>query len=273
MRSPKTKEAADRVAAIALRSRLAIEQGAPRYHLIDSDRLPYLVFSATFGRDGFDKPNALTGLLMLNVPCPQGAGRSANCADASVRFPTRCWRFAGVSGVTLKVVVRCDLKDTKNIDKDSCLGFMREAHENAARLYTSLAMCDLLVGEQSLTRGCRMSYDPQLYYNPEALPMPVVREARDPLGVYAGTKADDDGTVVWYPDSDERNRIDLEFQTCLSEALDDQPENMKACLQALADYCAEGLPRGGGLRGACRLERPLQAARHGPDPEDVPQCL
>lgn len=100
-------------------------------------------------------------------------------------------------------------------------------------------MCDLLVGEQSLTRGCRMSYDPQLYYNPEALPMPVVREARDPLGVYAGTKADDDGTVVWYPDSDERNRIDLEFQTCLSKALDDQPENMKACLQALADYCAK----------------------------------
>jgi hypothetical protein len=239
MRSPRTKEAADRVAAIALRSRLAIEQGAPRYHLIDSDRLPYLVFSATFGRDGFDKPNALTGLLMLNVPCPQGAGQVGELRRRVSQIPYTLLAFAGVSGVTLKVVVRCDLKDTKNIDKDDYLGFLREAHENAARLYTSLAMCDLLVGEQSFTRGCRMSYDPQLYYNPEALPMPVVREARDPLGVYAGTKADDDGTVVWYPDSDERNRIDLEFQTCLSKALDDQPENMKACLQALADYCAK----------------------------------
>ena len=239
MRSPKTKEAADRVAAIALKSRLAIEKGAARYLLLDNDRLPYLVFSATFGREGFDKPNSLTGLLLLNIPCPQGARQIGELRRRVSQIPYTLLAFAGVSGVTLKVVVRCDCKDTKNIDKDDYIGFLRDAHENAARLYTSLAMCDLLVGEQSLTRGCRLSYDPQLYYNPEAQPMPVVREAHDPLGAYAGTKADDDGTVVWYPDSDEQNRIELEFQTCLSKAIDDQPENMAACLQALADYCAK----------------------------------
>ena len=239
MRSPKTKEAADRVAAVALKSRLAIEKGAARFLLLDNDRLPYLVFSATFGREGFDKPNARTGLLLLNIPCPQGARQVSELRRRVSQIPYTLLTFAGVSGVTLKVVVRCDYKDTKEIDKDAYVAFLREAHDNAARLYTSLAMCDLLVGEQTLTRGCRMSYDPQLYYNPEALPMPVVREAHDPLGVYAGTKADDDGTVVWYPDSDEQRRIEMEFQTCLSKALDDQPGNMEACLQALADYCAK----------------------------------
>ena len=69
--------------------------------------------------------------------------------------------------------------------------------------------------------------------------MPVVREARDPLAAYAGTKADDQGTVVWYPDSDERQRIELEFQTCLSKAIDDCEGRTEKCLQLLADYCAK----------------------------------
>ena len=72
MRSPRTKEVADRIAAIALRSRLAMQQGAPRYMLNDANRLPYLMFSTIFGNRNLNKPTALTGLLMLNIPCPQG---------------------------------------------------------------------------------------------------------------------------------------------------------------------------------------------------------
>ena len=49
MRSPSTREVASRVAAVALRSRLAMEKGAPRYMLNDANHLPSLVFSTTFG--------------------------------------------------------------------------------------------------------------------------------------------------------------------------------------------------------------------------------
>lgn len=69
--------------------------------------------------------------------------------------------------------------------------------------------------------------------------LPVVRDTKDPLAAYEGTKADDDGTVVWFPDYDERRRIELEYQTCLSKAIDDCPNNMEECLQTLADYCAK----------------------------------
>ena len=238
MRSPKTKDITDRIAAVALRSRLAMQQGAPRYLLTDSDRLPYLIFSATFSREGFDKPKAFTGLVMLNIPCPNGIGEVSEMRRRVSQIPYTLLAFAGVSGVTLKVVVRCEYK-AKGIDADDYLAFLKDAHESAARLYTSLAMCNLLVGEMRLTRGCRMSYDPQLYYNPEALVMPVVRDAKDPLQAYEGTKTDDDGQVVWYPDSDESQRFDLEFQTCLAKALDDSPTNMTECLQTLADYCAK----------------------------------
>ena len=250
MRSPKTKEAANPIARITLHSRLMMEKGMPRYFIRETDRLPYLVFSATFGKAGFDRPTSCTGLLMLNIPCPQGLQQVSEMRRRVSQIPFTMLAFAGVSGVTLKVIVKCDYTTTKTtkttggiasttVEAEDYLAFLKDAHENAARLYTSLVMCDLLVGEQSLTRGCRMSYDPQLYYNPEALPLPVVRDAESPLKAYEGTQTDDNGTVIWYPDYEQRERIEMAFQTCLSKALDDCPENMEQCLQTLADYCAK----------------------------------
>ena len=72
MQSADIKVSADRIAAIALHSRLMMEQGAPRYFIEDTDRLPYLIFSSTFGKDGLSKPTRFTSLLLLNIPCPQG---------------------------------------------------------------------------------------------------------------------------------------------------------------------------------------------------------
>ena len=238
MRSQTTKEVAARIAATALQQRLAIQQGAPRFHLKDSDRLPYLVFSTTFGKSGLSKPIGFTGLVMLNIPCPQGIQQVAEMRRRVSQIPYTQLAFAGVSGVTLKVVVRCDYKKPAKLDQDDYLSYLRDAHESAARLYTSLAMCDLLVGEQTVTRGCRMSYDPQLHYNPNALPMPVVRaETPDPLQPYEGTKADDQGCVIWYPDYEERERIEMEFQVCLSKAIDACGDNAEQCLMTLAGYC------------------------------------
>jgi len=235
MRSDDIKAEADIVAKGCLHSRLAMAQGMPRYYLINLDKLPYLMFGATFGRAGFDHPKTFTGLVMLNIPCPEGLRQVQEMKRRVQQIQFTLLAFAGVSGVTLKVVVKCEYNGS---DADDYLEFLKEAHESAARLYTSLVRCDLLVGEQSLVRGCRMSHDPQLYYNPEALPLPVVREAQDPLQPYEGTRTDDNGNVVWYPDSKELERIDFEFQTCLSKAIDDCGGNAECCLQLLADYCA-----------------------------------
>ncbi|MBQ5383542.1 MAG: VanW family protein, partial [Treponema sp.] len=41
-------------------------QGMPRYFIRDTDSLPYLIFSSTFGKAGFDKPLSFTGLVLQN---------------------------------------------------------------------------------------------------------------------------------------------------------------------------------------------------------------
>ena len=236
IRSPKTKEVADRIAAITLHSRLMMEQGSPRYLIKDTEQLPYLLFSATFGRSNLQKPIAFTGLVMLNIPCPQGIVEVTEMRRRVSQIPYTMLAFAGVSGVTLKVVVRCEYK-SESLDVEAYTAFLKDAHENAARLYTTLAKCNLLVGEELFYRGCRMGYDAQVYYNPNAQVMPVVREAQHPLQPYEGTKADDNGQVVWYPDYDERERIELEYQVCLSKALDDCGDEAEACMMTLAGYC------------------------------------
>lgn len=238
MRSTDIKTAADRIAAITLHSRLMMEKGAPRYYIEDIDRLPYLIFSSTFGKDGLSKPTRFTSLLLLNIPCPQGIRQIAEIKNRVRQIPYTMLAFSGVSGVTLKVLVRCRYDKSEVLDTEDYLAFLKDAHESAARLYTTLAQCDLYVKELQLTNGCRMSYDPQLYYNPQAEILPVIREQQeDPLREYEGTKADEDGTVNWYPDFEERQRIELEFQVCLSKAIDDSGDNMEKCLQTLADYC------------------------------------
>lgn len=55
MRADDTKEKAARIAATSLRSRIAMEQGAPRLRLGDCDRLPYLLFTATFSKRELSK--------------------------------------------------------------------------------------------------------------------------------------------------------------------------------------------------------------------------
>ena len=238
MQSTDIKAAADRIAAITQHSRLMMEKGAPHYYLEDIDRLPYLIFSSTFGKDGLNKPTRFTSLLLLNIPCPQGVRQIAEMKNRVRQIPYTMLAFSGVSGVTLKVLVRCKYDNAEALITEDYLAFLKDAHESAARLYTTLAQCDLYVKEMQLINGCRMSYDPQLYYNPQAEFLPVIREQQaDPLKAYEGTKADDDGTINWYPDFEDRQRIELEFQVCLSKAIDDCGDHAEKCLQTLADFC------------------------------------
>ena len=248
MRSGATKQAADRIAQVALASRLAMADGMPRYYIKEADLLPYLVFSATFGKDGFQKPTTATGLMLLDIPCPEGVQQIRSMQARVRQIDYTLLAFAGVSGSTLKVVVRCQYKpaDTGLPDADGYTAWLKDAHESAARLYTALTQCNLLVDDQTLTRGCRMSHDPQLYYNPDALPLPVVRKDASPLQAYQGAKANDSGRVVLYPDRSDRERAELEFQACLSKAVDDSGGDALACLYALAGYCQKaGLPEEG----------------------------
>jgi hypothetical protein len=148
--------------------------------------------------------------------------------------------FAGVSGVTLKVVARCQPPEgLAKDDKEGYFAYLTDAQNSAVRLYGALTDCEVFVKEQSLKVGCRMSHDPQLYYQPEALPLPVVREEQDILKAYEDTQADDEGNVLPSPSPEVREQAQLEYHTCLSKAIEEAGDHVEHCVQQLADYCAK----------------------------------
>ena len=234
MRSEETKKAADLIAHNAMASRLAMQEGMPRYHLEATNLLPYLIFTATFGRGGLDNPKTTTGLLLLNIACPEGQRQVMDMRHKVSQVPYTMLAFAGSSGVTLKVIVKVG-KESNDID----MNFLNDARESAYRLYNALTGCNFYVDELTPHEGCRMSYDAQLYYNPEAQQLPVIRESGDVLKAYKGTQVEDGGEVVWYPEYNERERLQMEYQACLSKAIDEEADDSERCVQLLADYCAK----------------------------------
>lgn len=234
MRSEETKKAADLIAHNAMASRLAMQEGMPRYHLEATNLLPYLIFTATFGRGGLDNPKTTTGLLLLNIACPEGQRQVMDMRHKVSQVPYTMLAFAGSSGVTLKVIVKVG-----NESNDIDMNFLNDARESAYRLYNALTGCNFYVDELTPHEGCRMSYDAQLYYNPEAQQLPVIRESGDVLKAYKGTQVEDGGEVVWYPEYNERERLQMEYQACLSKAIDEEADDSERCIQLLADYCAK----------------------------------
>ena len=234
MRSEETKKAADLIAHNAMASRLAMQEGMPRYHLEATNLLPYLIFTATFGRGGLDNPKTTTGLLLLNIACPEGQRQVMDMRHKVSQVPYTMLAFAGSSGVTLKVIVKVG-DESNDID----MNFLNDARESAYRLYNALTGCNFYVDELTPHEGCRMSYDAQLYYNPEAQQLPVIRESGDVLKAYKGTQVEDGGEVVWYPEYNERERLQMEYQACLSKAIDEEADDSERCIQLLADYCAK----------------------------------
>ena len=150
MRSDDTKPAADVIARNAMYSRLMMDQGAPRYLLKGTDALPYLLFSATFGRGGLDDVRTMTGLLLLNIYCPEGQRQVTEMKQMVSQIPYTLLAFAGVSGVTLKVIVKCDYKllEGKEIHQqvDDYLLYMKDAELSAFSIYQALTHCDFRGG-------------------------------------------------------------------------------------------------------------------------------
>ena len=87
MRSETTKKMAEVIREEALLGRMQMNQGGARYYLEHSDRLPYLIFGATFGKNGFDEAKDVNPLLLLTLDCPEGLSQ----VESLKRLVARRW--------------------------------------------------------------------------------------------------------------------------------------------------------------------------------------
>ena len=201
--------------------------------LIGVDALPYLLFSAVFGKGGVEDVKAFTGLVLLSVPCPGGI-REINALRARVaQLPYTLMAFAGSSGKTLKVVVACEYGD--GYQPQSVADYekmLRVGHDTAAKLYEALVGCKVAPSEAKLTSGCRMSHDADAFYRPQAQKITLIRQEE---GSDATVKLTPSGEVDC-DEAEQQKQMQLEFYACMEKAAEETSDPESQVL-TLANYC------------------------------------
>lgn len=82
--------------------------------------------------------------------------------------------FIGSCGKSVKIVVPFTLPDGSVPQNEALVRFFHAEAQNRAKAYYSEQLPMPIVSEANdLEAACRLSYDPDLYYNPEALPIRI----------------------------------------------------------------------------------------------------
>ncbi len=241
MRSEKIRESVNQIATAAQLLRMESNGKETARCLSCADKLPRLVFTATFGRGGWDDIRERTGLLLMEA--------QLNCSEQQVdelrtrlaQVPYTVLVFRGSSRRTLKVVIRVAFADGHQPKDDAeYLELLQTASRSVASVYESLAGAHMQQQDVTLTSSCRMSQDSQLYFQPQAQAFPVITNKEMKKSAQPEQTADERGDIPWYPTREERNRLQMEYYTCLHRCLKEHgydPEEEEASVVALAGYC------------------------------------
>ena len=207
----------------------------------ESKELPQLMFSATFGRGGFDEVRQLTGLLLMTAD-DDSEQRISQWQQRVMQVPYTVLAFRSANRRQLHVVVRVAAADGHEVtDAGDYQQLLQQAQRQLAPVYQSLSTCTLLQQEDPMMASCQLTYDPLALLREEAQAFPVVMTGDNPLAAYRQVQVEQDGSVYDIPDYEDLERMKQEYYTCLNRVLDEFPlaEDAEQALCALAGYCRQ----------------------------------
>ena len=221
------------------------EKGWSRFHLTDVDTLPYLIFSATFGRQGLQDFRQPTGLVLLSIDYGMDVQKMQAIRDQAIQLPQTVLVFRSVSRRSLKIVVRCKPKsgELPQLAEDY-EHFLEDAQQQAAKYYSAFCDCEISLKKESLSRGCRMSQDNTLYYQPDAEALTIIHKVHSPLEDYPNAHTDKQGWCSSDTPQEQIERERADFYACQRKAKenyvaesDDKAIQEDGMLTLLAQYC------------------------------------
>ncbi len=187
------------------------------------------------------------GLVLLEVNNLTGGDEAAAVRRGAAEMPQTLMTFVGAEGNSVKIVCRGELftGGLPQTDKDIAL-FHENLYERARLIYNGQLGVTVEKLKPVLNRICYMSYDPDLVYNPMAMPIYAkVEKATESLTRQStsheqtGDRLDLDRYYSMY------NVFEFNLEKVYDETtgIDDWEERRHAMLTRLAQYCLEtGLP-------------------------------
>ena len=173
------------------------------------------------------------GVVVLTLPVDEG-GSWQQLRKSVTLLPQTLLAFRGSSGRTLKVVCRVSRPDGSlpEMGNDSRL-FCQHAVALAARFYEGQTGIRPNIGDGG--RRCRMSYDPDTYYNEHATAF-VLEQPTEPLAMSLRRRTAATALLPCdrLPGYDERRMQMARFQFCYAEVLAQNHQEMDLMLEELA---------------------------------------
>lgn len=128
--------------------------------------------AAFFRKDGITTMSEYNGIVMIQVNNLSGNMEADEVKERVRELPQTYLAFTGSSGKSVKIWVRFTYpNDLLPETREQAELFHAHAYRLAVKFYQPQLPFDIELKEPSLEQYCRWTFDPDLYFNPEAMPI------------------------------------------------------------------------------------------------------
>lgn len=220
----------------------------------DTEKVPAVTFSSLYKGNEW---KSYTGLVLTEFRHLSSPEEAEWLRKQIVSYSSPVLAFIGLSGRSVKIITRFSLPDgSLPATREEALRFHVQAYRKAASHYQLQTDRKVTLRKPRLDTVCRLSWDRNCYFNPEApvIRMEVSMESPDQLPPTALLPAANDPLASLLPGLQTHQRIEILFETCLERARSEQgktwePDDTKSFLIVLARYCSQsGIPEESAVR-------------------------
>ena len=215
-------------------------------------KVPKLLPAAAFVRkNGVTTMDEYNGVVMLQVNNLSGPMEADEVKERVKEFPQTYLAFTGSSGKSVKIWVRFTYPDDLLPgNREQAELFHAHAYRLAVKFYQPQLPFDIDLKEPSLEQYCRLTFDPELYFNPEAMPVYM----KQPMAMPGETtyreqvKAETSPLQRLVPGYESYKALSVLFEAAFARALDEQHgyqlgDDIHSLLVCLAGHCFRaGIP-------------------------------
>lgn len=215
-------------------------------------KVPKLLPAAAFVRtEGVMAMAEYNGLVMLQVNGLSGRMEAEDVKRRVRELPQTYLAFTGSSGKTVKIWVRFTYPDDRLPEaREQAEIFHAHAYRLAVKYYQPQLPFDIELKEPSLEQSCRLTFDPDLYFNPQAMPIYLKQPTSMPGETTYRERVQSETSPLQRlaPGYDSYEALSVLFEAAFSRALDEQsgyqPEgDIQSLLLCLAGHCFRaGIP-------------------------------
>lgn len=223
-------------------------------------KVPKILPAAAFARkNGVMTMTEYNGIVMLQVNGLSGSMEADDVKERVRELPQTLLAFTGSSGKSVKIWVRFTYPDDRLPDtREQAELFHAHAYRLAVKYYQPQLPFDIELKEPSLEQYCRLTFDPQLYFNPQAMPVYMKQPASLPgeTTFRERVQAETSPLQRLAPGYESYEALSVLFEAAFARALDEQEENqpgndMHSLLVRLSEHCFRaGIPQEDTVRWA-----------------------